>query len=108
MSISNSSLNSFWFIFEAYLDSIGVEMLLANELLPQRAKFYSDVYPKTHMICGDITKEETRDAIVNEAIAKKVADKKAAEAAAKAEAEVTATEEEAQAEAPAEEAPAEA
>ena len=30
-------------VAEAYLDSVGVEMLLANELLPQRAQFYSDV-----------------------------------------------------------------
>ena len=33
-------------------------MKIANEYVPQRAQFYHDVYPKTHMICGDI-KEET-------------------------------------------------
>lgn len=59
-------------VAEAYLDSVGIDMLIANELVPQRARFYSDVYPKTHMICGDITKEETRDAIVKEAIEKQV------------------------------------
>lgn len=59
-------------IAEAYLDSVGVKMLVANELLPQRAKFYSDVYPKTHMICGDITDDNVRKQIVDEAIEKNV------------------------------------
>ncbi len=59
-------------IAEACLEDVGVDMLVANELLPQRARFYSDVYPQTHMICGDITNDDVRDSIVNEAIAKQV------------------------------------
>lgn len=59
-------------IAEAYLKDIGVDILLANELLPRRAEFYQSVYPDTEMICGDITNEELRTLIVNKAIDKKV------------------------------------
>lgn len=59
-------------IAEAYLESIGVDMKVANEFVPQRAKFYQDVYPNTHMICGDIKDDTIRDQIIQEAIDKKV------------------------------------
>ena len=55
-------------IAEAYLDSIGVDMKVANEFIPQRAHFYQDVYTKTHMICGDIKDDNIRTQIVEEAI----------------------------------------
>ena len=51
-------------VAEAYLDSIGVDIKIANELLPERARFYQDVYPKTEMICGDITKDDVRDRLI--------------------------------------------
>lgn len=59
-------------IAEAYLDPLGVKMLVANELLPDRARFYQDVYPNTHMVCGDITNDNIRTAIIEEARAKNV------------------------------------
>lgn len=59
-------------IAEAYMKDIGVDIVLANEIDTDRARFYQDVYPETHMVCGDITDDEVRDNIVNEAIAKKV------------------------------------
>lgn len=59
-------------VAEAYFKEIGVEIVLANELLPERAQFYSDVYPETEMICGDITDDETREHIIEKAIAKGV------------------------------------
>ena len=59
-------------IAEAYFKEIGVDIVLANELLEQRAKFYSDVYPDTQMIVGDITNDEIRTEIVNKAIEQKV------------------------------------
>lgn len=59
-------------IAEAYMKDIGVEILLANEIDEERARFYQDVYPETHMVCGDITDENIRTQIVNEAIEKKV------------------------------------
>ena len=37
-----------------YLDRIGIEVKVANEFVPSRAKMYSSIYPHTNMICGDI------------------------------------------------------
>lgn len=59
-------------IAEAYLESIGVDMKMANEIIPQRCHFYQDVYTNTHMICGDITDGAVRDQLVNEALEKNV------------------------------------
>ncbi len=59
-------------IAEAMFSSIGVNVLIANEIIKERARFYSEVYPNTHMICGDITDESIRNAIVEEAIAKRI------------------------------------
>lgn len=59
-------------IAEAYMKDIGVDIVLANEIDTDRARFYQDVYQDTHMVCGDITDDEVREGIVNEAIAKKV------------------------------------
>lgn len=59
-------------IAEALFSKIGVKVLIANEIVEERAKFYSEVYPDTHMICGDITDEDIRTAIVNEAIEKRI------------------------------------
>lgn len=59
-------------VAEAYLEEIGVDMKVANELLPQRAHFYQDVYPHTHMICGNIKDDNLRTTIVDEAIKKNV------------------------------------
>lgn len=55
-------------IAEAYFKEIGVDILLANELLKDRADFYKSVYPHTNMICGDITDDCIRDTIIKESI----------------------------------------
>lgn len=44
-----------------------VSMVLANELDHKRCEFYKCVHPNTKVIEGDITKDEIRDAIVEEA-----------------------------------------
>ncbi len=59
-------------VAEAYLEQIGVDMRIANELLPQRAQFYADVYPHTRMVCGDIMDDSLRDKLVNDAIKENV------------------------------------
>lgn len=59
-------------VAEAFLEAIGVDIKIANEYIPQRAQFYQDVYPHTHMICGDIKEDSIRNAIISEAIEKKV------------------------------------
>jgi DNA (cytosine-5)-methyltransferase 1 len=55
-------------VAEAYLDKIGVEVVLANELVKRRAELYSEIYPKTEMICGDITEKNIYEKIKNKAI----------------------------------------
>lgn len=57
-------------IAEAYLQEVGVDILIANELIEDRARFYSDIYQDSHMIVGDITNDELRTKIVDEAINK--------------------------------------
>lgn len=55
-------------VAEAYLESIGVNMVLANELIERRAVLYSKIYPNTKMICGDITDQKILDKIIDESI----------------------------------------
>lgn len=59
-------------IAEAYLQEVGVDILIANELIEDRARFYSDIYQDSHMIVGDIINDELRTKIVDEAINKGV------------------------------------
>ena len=54
-------------IAETYFKEIGIDIVVANELLPERAKFYSVNHSDTNMICGDITNEETFNEIIDEA-----------------------------------------
>ena len=49
---------------EAYLSEIGVDIIVANELIPRRADLHSKLYPECKTICGDIT----NPAIFNEII----------------------------------------
>lgn len=53
-------------IAETYLRDIGIEITVANELLPVRANFYSHLYPESKMIQGDITKAEIKQKIESE------------------------------------------
>lgn len=59
-------------VAEAYFKEIGVNIVVANELLEKRAKFYSAVYPETDMIVGDITNDIVRTEIVNKSLEHKV------------------------------------
>lgn len=59
-------------VAEAYLDSIGINVLVANELIERRAKLYSQIYPETDMICGDISDHEIFEKIVDACIKKEV------------------------------------
>lgn len=55
-------------VAEAMFKTIGVDIVLANELIEKRAQFYQEVYPNAEMICGDITDNNTRDKIISRAI----------------------------------------
>ncbi len=48
-------------IGEIYLKKIGINVVLANELLPKRAKFYSEINKNTKVIVGDITNKKIFD-----------------------------------------------
>ena len=48
-------------IAETYLSDVGIDIVVANELLEDRARFYTDVYPECHMICGNILDEEVNE-----------------------------------------------
>lgn len=54
-------------IAEAGLASLDVDMAYANELLRDRAKFYTCVHPGTEMLEGDITNDDLRSTIVEKA-----------------------------------------
>lgn len=59
-------------IAETYLEECGVDVVVANELLEQRARFYSHLYPYVDMVNGDITDRSTYDAVVRKAKKEKV------------------------------------
>ena len=59
-------------IAETYLYKEGIDIVVANELLEERAAFYQHLYPECHMICGDITKDEIFNEIITEAKQKNV------------------------------------
>ena len=44
-------------IAETYLHEVGINIVVANELIEERAKFYKHLYPDCNMIAGDITNE---------------------------------------------------
>lgn len=51
-------------IGEYYLNEIGIDILVANELVQSRAETHKLIYPDCEMVNRDITKQETRDLIV--------------------------------------------
>lgn len=55
-------------IAETYLHEVGVDIVVANELLAERARFYQDVYPACEMICGDITNGGVFKKVVDAAV----------------------------------------
>lgn len=52
-------------IAETYLEKIGIDIVLANEIDGQRVKFYEHLYPKSKMIEGDITKKNIKKELID-------------------------------------------
>ena len=52
---------------ETYLSDAGVDIIVANELIPKRAELYRSLYPSCKMICGDITDKGIFSEIINSA-----------------------------------------
>lgn len=59
-------------IAESYLSEENISVVIANELEPKRAKFYSHLYPKTNMVVGDITDDKIKSELINRAKKEKV------------------------------------
>lgn len=54
-------------IAETYLRKVNVDIVLANELVPERARYYSHFYPEADMVVGDIMNEEIFSAYLDKA-----------------------------------------
>lgn len=59
-------------IAETYFSEVGVDVVVANELVEARANFYRHLYPNVEMIVGDITDDAIFEKVINKAIDKKV------------------------------------
>ncbi len=59
-------------IAETYLNEIGIDVVIANEINETRAKFYSHLYPEVNMIVGDITDKKIKEMIIVESKEKNV------------------------------------
>lgn len=59
-------------IGEAYLKSLGFNVVVANELEPRRAEIYRQIYPETEMICGDITDSRVYSSIAKASSKQKI------------------------------------
>ena len=51
-------------VAEAYLEDIGISVPVANELIKRRADLYQNIYPKSKMLCGDITNDNVYSKII--------------------------------------------
>ena len=51
-------------IAETYFEESGIDVVVANELIVERANFYKANHPKTKMICGDITNKAVFDEVI--------------------------------------------
>ena len=52
---------------ETYLKDVGVDIVIANELIEKRARFYKHLYPECEVVNGDITDTAVFDSIVSRA-----------------------------------------
>lgn len=62
--IKGTSLFSNIGIAETYLKNHNIDIVVANEILENRAKFYKFCHPNTYVVIGDITIDEIFDEIV--------------------------------------------
>jgi DNA (cytosine-5)-methyltransferase 1 len=51
-------------IGETYLSSIGIDIIVSNELLEKRAMLYKSIYPKAEAISGDFTNKVVYDKVM--------------------------------------------
>ena len=70
--INGLSLFSNVGIAETFLKEVGVNIIVANELIQERADFYKHLYPNCNMIVGDIRKESIKNDILRKSKENKV------------------------------------
>lgn len=54
-------------VAEAYFQELGIDVVVANELIERRAKLYSEIYPNTNMVVGDITNKDIFGKVIQSA-----------------------------------------
>lgn len=59
-------------IAEYYLKDLGIDVVVANELVKSRAETHKSLYPECEIVNGDIVKQETRDLIVSKCEGKNI------------------------------------
>lgn len=52
-------------IGETYFKDVGIDIIVANELLPKRAELYKSISPDTEVVCGDITDDKIFEKIIS-------------------------------------------
>ncbi|MDQ5930501.1 MAG: (cytosine-5)-methyltransferase 1, partial [Bacteroidota bacterium] len=63
--MTGTSLFSSAGISETYLEDIGLNITVANELLIERANLYQSIYPKSKMIAGNILEDKIFKSILD-------------------------------------------
>lgn len=51
-------------IGETYLKDVGIDIVVANELLPKRAELYRKLHSESVMVCGNITDEKVFNEVI--------------------------------------------
>ncbi|WP_368259834.1 DNA cytosine methyltransferase, partial [Clostridium paraputrificum] len=64
-TINGISLFSGGGVGETYFKDVGINIVVANELVENRAKFYQDMHPNTTMVKGDIRDKDTFEQIMD-------------------------------------------
>lgn len=64
--IKGASLFSSAGIAELYLRKVGIDIVIANELIEKRAKLHEFLYPRCKMISGDITNQNIFNEVENQ------------------------------------------
>lgn len=52
-------------IGETYFDEVGINIVVANELIDKRANLYKSISPYVNVICGDITNEDIYKKVIS-------------------------------------------
>lgn len=53
-------------IGETYFKDVGIDVVVANEMLPDRARFYQELHPESKMICGSINEPDILSELIQE------------------------------------------